>query len=74
MLGLPEGAPAADVRRAFRRGAQRVHPDKCALPGAEAAFKLLAAAADRALAGTADPEPPSTGWCGLHSLTCPAII
>lgn len=48
ILGVPEGAAAEDVRRAFRRGAQRVHPDKCRLPRAEAAFKILKAAAESA--------------------------
>ena len=48
ILGVPEGAAAEDVRRAFRRGAQRVHPDKCRLPRAEAAFKTLKAAAESA--------------------------
>ena len=48
---MPEGAAAEDVRRAFRRGAQRVHPDKCRLPRAEAAFKILKAAAENAGAG-----------------------
>lgn len=52
VLGLEEGATSAKVRRAFRKGAQRIHPDKCDLPGAESAFKLLAAAADTALAAT----------------------
>lgn len=49
VLGLAEGASAEDVRRAFRRGAQRVHPDKCSLPRTEAAFKILATAVDQAL-------------------------
>lgn len=50
VLGLEESASSASIRRAFRKGAQRIHPDKCDLPGAEAAFKMLAAAADTALA------------------------
>ena len=49
VLGLlPEAgreATLSDVQRAFRRRAALVHPDKCGLPGAEAAFKLLGAAA-----------------------------
>lgn len=49
---MDEGATSAKIRRAFRKGAQRIHPDKCDLPGAEVAFKLLAAAADTALAVT----------------------
>lgn len=57
ILGLDEGATSANIRRAFRKGAQRIHPDKCDLPGAEVAFKLLAAAADTALA--AEPESAS---------------
>lgn len=55
MLGLPPGEGEAEVappevRRAFRRRAALVHPDKCRLPGAEAAFKLLAVAASHTLA------------------------
>ncbi len=70
VLGLQEGAPAAEVRRAFRRGAHRVHPDKCALPGGEAAFKLLAAAADHALAGNTGAEAAGGAGCAsLHPST-----
>lgn len=45
-MELPEsvGTAAKDVQRAFRRLAGLVHPDKCSLPGAEAAFKLLGTA------------------------------
>lgn len=61
VLGLAEGAATEEVRRAFRRGAARVHPDKCRLPRAEAAFKLLAAAAEQAMAagrcGAQIPQP-----------------
>lgn len=60
LLGLEENATAASIRRAFRKGAQRIHPDKCNLPGAEIAFTLLAAAADTALAAAAISAPGSS--------------
>ena len=49
VLGVPPGAAEADVRRRFRQMAPRVHPDKCRLPRAEDAFKLLNTAVMRLL-------------------------
>ncbi|XP_064355260.1 dnaJ homolog subfamily B member 1 isoform X1 [Dromaius novaehollandiae] len=45
-LGLPRGASAEDVRRAYRRQALRYHPDKNTEPGAEERFKEVAEAYD----------------------------
>ena len=45
-LGIPEGAPAETVKRAFKAAARLLHPDKCKLPGAEAAFKRIHEAYD----------------------------
>ena len=49
VLGVPPGVAEADVRRRFRQMAPRVHPDKCCLPRAEDAFKLLNTAVTRLL-------------------------
>ena len=46
MLGLPPGAGRAEVRAAYLAGAAATHPDKCAAPGAAAAFVRLRAAYD----------------------------
>jgi hypothetical protein len=45
-LGVPMGASADEVRRAFRRLAKACHPDRCEDPRAEEAFKKLRAAYD----------------------------
>ncbi|KAM6289217.1 LOW QUALITY PROTEIN: dnaJ homolog subfamily B member 1 [Aegotheles albertisi] len=45
-LGLPRGASAEEVRRAYRRQALRCHPDKSREPGAEQRFKEVAEAYD----------------------------
>lgn len=41
VLGIPKDAEQADAKRQYRKLAAMVHPDKCALEGAEEAFKLL---------------------------------
>ena len=51
VLGVAARAPGADVRRRFRQLAPLVHPDKCAAPRAEDAFKLLGSAVTRLLTG-----------------------
>jgi hypothetical protein len=67
VFGLePSTASAADVRRQYRRLATLLHPDKSQLPGAEAAFKQLQAAADRLASCVAEaedggPQGASTG-------------
>lgn len=49
VLGVLPGAAEAAVRWQFRQMAPRVHPDKCRLPRAEDAFKLLNTAVTRLL-------------------------
>ncbi|EYF07399.1 DnaJ domain-containing protein [Chondromyces apiculatus] len=44
LLGLPEGASETDVRRAFRRMAARLHPDRATAPDTTARFAELSAA------------------------------
>lgn len=56
-LGLPAGASApADARRAFRRRALRVHPDKCADERAAEAFRVLTDALERYSTGAGAPS------------------
>ncbi|OWK51689.1 DnaJ subfamily C member 27 [Lonchura striata] len=44
VLGLKPGASREEVTRAYRRLAVLLHPDKCAAPGSEDAFKALGSA------------------------------
>lgn len=53
MLGLEPGVPAAQLRQRFRQLAAAVHPDKCSLPGAAAAFQALQQGVERLLAAGA---------------------
>jgi hypothetical protein len=48
VLQLGPGCGAQQARQAYRRLAALVHPDKCALPDAAAAFKALGAAGEQA--------------------------
>ena len=43
-LGVESGASQAQCKKAYRRLALRLHPDKCQLPNAEEAFKRVSAA------------------------------
>ena len=52
VLALPPASKEPKVRAQLRQLARRVHPDKCSLPGAEAAFKALCLAATRAAGQT----------------------
>ena len=42
VLGVAETASASEIKRAYRKMALRIHPDKTSLPGAVAAFKEAA--------------------------------
>jgi molecular chaperone DnaJ len=44
VLGIPRDAPAAEIKRAFRRLAMEYHPDRNKAPDAEAKFKQANAA------------------------------
>lgn len=45
VLGLDETTDKKQVQQQFRKLAKQVHPDKCNLPSAEAAFKAICLAA-----------------------------
>lgn len=44
VLGVQRGCRAEDLKKAYRKTALRLHPDKCRLSGAEDAFKKVSAA------------------------------
>lgn len=44
ILGISSSASEDDVKKAYKKLALKLHPDKCKLPGAEEAFKKLAGA------------------------------
>jgi curved DNA-binding protein CbpA len=46
VLGLERSADAAAIKKAYRKLALRLHPDKCSAPSAEAAFKAVSSAFD----------------------------
>lgn len=45
ILGVEKGASDDEIKKAYRKLALRLHPDKCKEPGAEEAFKKLGEAA-----------------------------
>jgi DnaJ homolog subfamily C member 27 len=51
VLGVPRAATADDIRRAYRRLAVLLHPDKSGAPGSEEAFKRINAAKKALLKG-----------------------
>ena len=57
-LGIDNGAQPAVVRKAYRRLAMLLHPDKCALPDAEQAFKKLSQAFHSFVAADASTTAP----------------
>ena len=44
ILGVNRDASAADIKKAFRKRALKLHPDKNSAPGAEEAFKKVSTA------------------------------
>lgn len=44
VLGVTKNATSEDIKRGYRKQAQKVHPDKCPAPGADEAFKRVGAA------------------------------
>ena len=44
VMGLSKNAPEPDIKKAYKRLALKLHPDKCSLPGSEDAFKNLSEA------------------------------
>ncbi len=44
VMGIASSAPEADVKKAYKKLALKLHPDKCKLPGAEESFKALSEA------------------------------
>ena len=70
VLGVPADADEATLKRAYRAAAKLLHPDKCSLPEADAAFKRVTKAYEELLSrgppavATAPPVPPPASGDG----------
>ncbi|ABO93948.1 predicted protein, partial [Ostreococcus lucimarinus CCE9901] len=52
VLGIERGASDADIKKAYRKLALKLHPDKCQAAGAEEVFKTVS----KAFACLSDPN------------------
>ena len=52
VLGVPKGSSDADIKKAYRKVALKLHPDKCQATGAEEVFKTV----NKAFACLSDPD------------------
>ena len=66
MLGLPASSEEKQVRIQVRKLARKVHPDKCSLFGAEAAFKAVCKAAAQATDAAGGESPYALETSILH--------
>ena len=48
-LGLSYGASKDEINKAYRKLARLLHPDKCEIPGADEAFRILGSTKDALL-------------------------
>ena len=71
ILGVPPSADEAMIRKSYRMMAKLLHPDKCSLPEAEAAFKRVKDAFESLLAAEAwkAAVPPSNAASGAQAST-----
>ena len=52
VLGVPRGSSEVDIKKAYRKVALKLHPDKCQATGAEEVFKTV----NKAFACLSDPD------------------
>ena len=74
ILGVPVDADEPTLRRAYRAAAKLLHPDKCTLPDAEAAFKRVSMAFEQLLtrAPVASSKAPAAASYRVPSHPPPA--
>ena len=74
ILGVPVDADEPTLRRAYRAAAKLLHPDKCTLPDAEAAFKRVSMAFEQLLtrAPVASSKAPAAASYPVPSHPPPA--
>ncbi|CAK0794165.1 unnamed protein product [Prorocentrum cordatum] len=68
VLGVPRGATAEEVRRAYLEKAKRLHPDRSTAPDAQQAFQRLQQAYQAISSGSASSGPSASApRAGPHS-------